>query len=83
MINRLHSVRKEDVREDGDVQWDKFAKFGQILSVITEFQSRGPMVTGDAGAAFKAMINDMPVLMSEDVSFTFPVKQGVQILGMR
>lgn len=50
------------------MQWDKFARFGQILSVITEFQARGPMVTGEASAAFKTMINDMPVLMSEDVS---------------
>jgi hypothetical protein len=68
MINRLQSVRREDVRQDGDVQWDKFAKFGQILSVITEFQARGPMVAGEASAAFKTMMNDMPVLMSEDVS---------------
>ena len=68
MINRLQSVRREDAREDGDVQWDKFAKFGQILSVITDFQSRGPMVSGEVSATFKAMIDDMPVIMSEDVS---------------
>ena len=70
MINRLQSVRREDVRKDGDVQWDKFAKFGQILSVVTEFQTRGPMVSGEASPSFRAMIRDMPVIMSEDVSST-------------
>lgn len=69
MVSRLETIRRQDVRPtDGAIQWDKFAKFGQMLSVITECQARGSMVPGEASAAFKALIEDTPVILSEDVS---------------
>ncbi|EIW70717.1 hypothetical protein M231_02629 [Tremella mesenterica] len=69
LISRLHSVRREDVREDGAIQWDKFARFGQILSVITECQQKGPMMNDPPSPAFRSLIHDTPVIMNEDALF--------------
>lgn len=69
LINRLQSVRREDIREDGAVQWDKFEKFGEILSVISECQNRGPMVPGDVSPSLRALIENTSIIDGEDVSF--------------
>ena len=68
LVNRLQSVRPQDVREDGQVQWDKFARFAEILAIIPECQAKGSMVSGPPTAGFRALIEDMPVTTSEDVS---------------
>ena len=67
LVSRLQSVRPEDKREDGMIQWDKFARFGQILSSIPECQQKGPMITGTPSETFRQLVMDTPVIMSEDV----------------
>ena len=68
LINRLQSTRPEDVREDGSIQWDKYIRFAEILSVIPDCQARGPPVPGTVSPMFKRVIDDTPVIESEDVS---------------
>jgi hypothetical protein len=68
MVNRLQAIRPQDVRPDGMVQWDKFAKFGEYLGVIPECQARGSMVPGEPSSAFRALIEDTPIITNEDVS---------------
>lgn len=69
LVSRLQSVRPEDKREDGMIQWDKFVRFGQILSSIPECQQKGPMITGAPSEAFRQLIMDTPVIMNEDALF--------------
>ncbi|WVQ99369.1 hypothetical protein IAU59_006502 [Kwoniella sp. CBS 9459] len=67
LVNRLQSVRPEDKRkEDNKVQWDKFARFGDILGVINECQARGPIVRGEVNDRFRRIIEDTPVISNED-----------------
>ena len=67
-INKLHSVRREDIRSDGAVQWDKFKRFGDTLATITDCQIRGSMVKGPPSTTFITIMNDTPVIHDEDVS---------------
>ncbi|KAL1413595.1 hypothetical protein Q8F55_001370 [Vanrija albida] len=69
LVSRLQAGRPEDVRADGLIQWDKFARFGQILSVIPEFQSRGAMVPGSVTPAFRRLIEDTPIIGNEDALY--------------
>lgn len=72
LISRLQAVRKEDKREsDGFIQWDKFARFDEILAIIPDCQGKDPMVTGAASSAFKRLIEDTTIITDEDVSLTF------------
>lgn len=80
LVSRLQAGRPEDVRADGMIQWDKFARFGQILSVINEFQARGAMVPGHVTPAFRRLMEETPIIGNEDVSFGSLV--GV-IVGIR
>ncbi|OCF42931.1 hypothetical protein I317_03282 [Kwoniella heveanensis CBS 569] len=67
LVNRLQAVRPDDRRkEDNKVQWDKFARFGEILGVINECQSRGPIVRGEVNDRFRRIIEDTPVISNED-----------------
>ena len=69
LISRLQAVRKEDIREsDGYIQWDKFARFQEILAIIPECQRKQSMVQGPATPAFMRMIEDTPIISDEDVS---------------
>jgi hypothetical protein len=68
LVNRLQVVRREDVRPDGMIQWDKFSRFAGILAVIPECQAKGPMVQGEASTMFKAMILETTIIENEDVS---------------
>lgn len=69
LVNRLQAVRPEDIREeDGRIQWDKFAKFGEYLSVIPECQAKGAPVLGTVSPVLKAVIEDTPIITDEDVS---------------
>lgn len=67
MVNRLQGVRPEDVRENGTIQWDKFAKFAEIVFVVSRCQDRGTMIPGDPSVAFRALIEQTPIITSEDV----------------
>jgi len=64
----LQTVRPEDKRADGAIQWDKFARFGEILSIIPVCQSKGPFVSGEPSDAFRRILEDTTVISSEDVS---------------
>ncbi|KAK8864337.1 hypothetical protein IAR55_001584 [Kwoniella newhampshirensis] len=67
LVNRLQSVRPEDKREeDGKIQWDKFARFGEILSVLGECQARDPIVRGQVNEAFRKAVQETPVISNED-----------------
>ncbi|WVF71424.1 hypothetical protein IAT40_006228 [Kwoniella sp. CBS 6097] len=67
LVNRLQAVRPDDKRkEDNKVQWDKFARFGEILGVINECQARGPIVRGEVNDRFRKIIEDTPVISNED-----------------
>jgi hypothetical protein len=68
MVNRLQAIRPDDVRADGMVQWDKFAKFGEYLAVIPQCQAKGSMSPGEATPAFRGLIEDTPIITNEDVS---------------
>lgn len=69
LVSRLQGVRPNDCREeDGKIQWDKFMRFGEILSMIQECQTRGPMVNGQVGQGFKKVIEETIILSDEDVS---------------
>lgn len=77
LVNRLQAVRPEDVREeDGRIQWDKFAKFGEYLSIIPECQAKGAPVLGTVSPALKAIIQETPVITDEDVSELVPRTAG-------
>lgn len=67
LVSRLQGVRPNDCREeDGKIQWDKFMRFGEILSMIQECQTRGPMVNGQVGQGFKKVIEETIILSDED-----------------
>lgn len=66
LVNRLHAARSEDRRPDGTVAWDKFSRFGAMMSVIPEFQARGCNVPGEVNASFRRLIEATPVIRSED-----------------
>lgn len=67
LVSRLQAGRPEDRRpSDSFVQWGKFQRFGEILAVIPDFQSRGPMVPGTASASFRRLIEATPVIPNED-----------------
>ncbi|ORY34095.1 ras guanine nucleotide exchange factor domain-containing protein [Naematelia encephala] len=66
LVNRLQGARSEDRRADGMIQWDKFARFADMVSVITECQSKGSMVRGQVSMAFKSFIEDTPIIINED-----------------
>jgi hypothetical protein len=72
LISRLQTVRREDRRDNGDIQWDKFARFHEILSIIEDCQGKDPMVSGAVGEGFRRLIEDTPVITDEDVSSTRP-----------
>lgn len=65
----MQVVRPVDIREeDGMIQWDKFARFGEILATIPECQRRAPAVGGKVSVAFRQIIEDTPIIEHEDVS---------------
>lgn len=68
MVSKLHAARPEDRRADGKIQWAKFARMGEIMASIPDFQARGSMVPGNATTAFRRLIEATPVITSEDVS---------------
>ncbi len=51
------------------IQWDKFSRFHEILAIIPQCQSKGPIVSGPPSVAFRQLIEDTPVIEHEDVSF--------------
>lgn len=80
LINRLQSVRKEDKRDsDGAIQWDKFARFHEILSIIPECQGKQAMVTGSVSPVFRRMIEDTPIITDEDVSHALPAVSSCRL----
>lgn len=66
LVNRLHAARPQDRRPDGTVAWDKFSRFGAMMSVIPEFQARGCNVAGVVNAQFRRLLEVTPVIASED-----------------
>ncbi|WWD17365.1 hypothetical protein CI109_101806 [Kwoniella shandongensis] len=67
LVNRLQGVRPEDRRkEDGKIQWDKFARFGEILGILEECKNRGPIVRGEVGEGFRRAIRETPIISNED-----------------
>lgn len=75
-MSRLQGARKEDIRADGQIQWDKFILFYDILSIVSECQSKDPMISGAPTELFKRLINDIPIIKDEDVSH-FPLLHPV------
>ncbi|KAL7421852.1 hypothetical protein Q5752_003623 [Cryptotrichosporon argae] len=69
LVNRLQVVRRADVRDDGMIHWDKFARFGDILGVLGECQARGPVVRDQVGPSFRRLIEETPVITNEDGLF--------------
>ena len=70
MVSRLQAGRPEDIRpSDGMIQWEKFARFGDMLGVISECQTRGPPAPGHVSEHFNKFFNTLPVITDEDVSF--------------
>jgi len=61
----MQSVRKEDIRPDGMVQWDKFMRFGEILAIIPKCQARGAIVLGQPSKAFMTILHNVPVIHDE------------------
>jgi hypothetical protein len=68
LVSRLQGARKEDIRADGQIQWDKFILFYDILSIVSECQSKDPMISGAPPEVFRKLINDTPIINDEDVS---------------
>lgn len=69
LVSQLQAVRPNDYREeDGKIQWDKFMRFGEILSIIQECQARGPVVNGNVDLGFRKIIEETTILSDEDVS---------------
>ena len=68
LVVRLQSVRSDDIREDGTVQWEKFQRFEEILRIIPECQARGSMVPGSPSSTFISVFDDIPIIDDEDVS---------------
>ncbi|KAE8537841.1 hypothetical protein D1P53_005902 [Cryptococcus gattii VGV] len=67
LVSQLQAVRPNDYREeDGKVQWDKFMRFGEILSIIQECQARGPVVNGNVDLGFKKIIEETTILSDKD-----------------
>ncbi|WVR07009.1 hypothetical protein IAU60_004048 [Kwoniella sp. DSM 27419] len=81
LVNRLQSVRPEDTKDaegggpGGDpttlVQWDKFAKFAEILGVVPACQALGPLVRTGNGASdlsdkVRRIIDETAVISDED-----------------
>ncbi|WRT66329.1 uncharacterized protein IL334_003284 [Kwoniella shivajii] len=55
-----------DETTKNEIQWDKFSKFGEILNVIIECQSRGPIIRGEINQNFKKIIEDTAIISNED-----------------
>jgi len=68
LVSRLQGARKEDIRDNGDIQWDKFALIYDILSIVSECQGKDTMVSGASSEVFKRLIEDTPIISDEDVS---------------
>lgn len=72
MVNRLQTARPEDRGQDGLINWDKSARFGAILAIIPDLQSRGPPVVGQPSSqpstAFRSMFQSTPLISSDEVS---------------
>lgn len=69
LVSQLQAVRPNDYREeDSKIQWDKFRRFGEILSIIQECQARGPVMNGNVDLGFKKIIDETTILSDEDVS---------------
>lgn len=68
MVNRLQTARPEDRGQDGLINWDKSARFGAILAIIPDLQSRGPPVVGQPSTAFRSMFQSTPLISSDEVS---------------
>jgi hypothetical protein len=68
LVSRLQGARKEDIRADGQIQWDEFILFYDILSIVSECQSKDPMIPGAPSDLFRKLINDTPIIHDEDVS---------------
>ena len=64
----MQSVRREDIRPDGMVQWDKFMRFGEILTIVPKCQARGAIVPGTPSKTFITILHNVPVIHDEDVS---------------
>lgn len=64
---KLRSARPIDFNEAGDVHWDKFAKYAEIVNVVAECQTRGSDLEGTPDPGFQRIFNTVPVIMSEDV----------------
>lgn len=69
LVSQSQAVRPNDYREEDDkIQWDKFMRFEEILSIIQECQARGPVVHGNVDLGFKKIIEETTILSGEDVS---------------
>jgi len=68
LVAKMQSVRREDIRPDGMVQWDKFMRFGEILAIIPKCQARGAIVPGKSSKTFMTILHNVPVIHDEDVS---------------
>lgn len=72
LVSRLQGARKDDIRQIGDIQWDKFALIYDILSIVSDCQGKDPMISGSPSEVFKKLIEETPIITDEDVSqFTF------------
>lgn len=77
LVSRLQTVRREDIRESDEyIQWDKFARFYDILKTITECQDKSAIVSGQVSDVFKRMIEDIPIITDEDVSYHITFQGG-------
>lgn len=69
LVSQLQAVRPNEYREEDDkIQWDKFRRFREILSIIQECQARGPVVNGNVDLGFKRIIEETTILSDGDVS---------------
>ncbi|KIS01191.1 hypothetical protein L804_01065 [Cryptococcus deuterogattii 2001/935-1] len=67
LVSQSQAVRPNDYREEDDkIQWDKFMRFEEILSIIQECQARGPVVHGNVDLGFKKIIEETTILSGED-----------------
>ncbi|KIR40648.1 hypothetical protein I313_03299 [Cryptococcus deuterogattii Ram5] len=82
LVSQSQAVRPNDYREEDDkIQWDKFMRFGEILSIIQECQARGPMVHGNVDLGFKKIIEETTILSGEDISPLMERSQSLENSG--
>ena len=67
LVNRLETIRPDDTRSDGCIYWDKFSRFAEIVSVISECRGMGPPVSGEPSDAFRRTLQEMYVITDEEV----------------